>query len=538
MISKGQILFTLLAFGLSVVCVAATALSGPANLTAATATQIVPVSHQDDDEDEETKFPPAEDLVKDWEEPEFALFISGRLHGYIEPCGCVGLDRQKGGLLRRHSVQKMLQDRGWKLVSIDAGNQIKRFSEQALIKMETVFKSLCQSMNYDAIGLGPDDLTKAPSIDLAQRILNNLNSDENGEKNPFVCANIEVLADTVTARFRIIQVGDKKIGVTSVVGEEFLEEIAERTDDSVTKLSVADGLNQVIPKLQAEECDLLVCTVHSEPAKCVQLAKDFPAFDLMVCAQGPGDPKMLPERIAEGGHVTQLIYAGQKGMHVGIVGFYGNRANLKYERVPLDARFTDSEEIKEHFITYQKILQEKYVARELSDIKPRPHPTGYTYLGSDACQRCHEDEYDIWKEQEGGPHTQATVDLNENPNNDRMWVKRDYDPECLSCHVTGWDPQRYFPYESGFLDHAADMHLTTSGCENCHGPGSEHVRVQELVEEGKLDKNDELVKKTSREVHLSDLTAREMCMRCHDLDNSPDFLEKGAFDEYWEKIEH
>lgn len=534
MISKGQILFTLFAFGLSVVCVATTALSGSTMLMTGSSARVV--SNQDDQEsadEDKIKFPPAEDLIKDWEKPEFALFISGRLHGYIEPCGCVGLDRQKGGLLRRHSVQKLLQDRKWNLVSIDAGNQIKRFSEQALIKMDTVFKSLCGSMGYDAIGLGPDDLTKAPSIDLAQRILNNMDGE-----NPFVCANVEVFGEEVTSRFLVIQVGDKKIGVTSIVGDEFMEEIAKRTDDSVAKLSVADGLKKVIPLLEAEKCDLLVCTVHSEPKNCVQIANEFPFFDLMVCAQGPGDPKMLPERIEKAGHVTQLIYAGKKGMHVGVVGYYGNRSNLKYERVPLDARFTDSEEIKEHFITYQEILKEKYVAKQLSDVKPRPHPTGYTYLGSDACQECHEEEFDIWKEESGGPHTQATIDLDENPNNDRMWVKRDYDPECLSCHVTGWDPQRYFPYESGFLNHETDVHLTASGCENCHGPGSEHVRVQRLVEDGKLAKNDELVKRTSKEVHLSDLTAREMCMRCHDLDNSPDFLEDGAFEEYWEKIEH
>ena len=69
----------------------------------------------------------ADDLVKDWGKPKFVLFISGRQHGYIEPCGCITLARQKGGLMRRHAVQKMLQARGWDVVSIDAGNQVRRF---------------------------------------------------------------------------------------------------------------------------------------------------------------------------------------------------------------------------------------------------------------------------------------------------------------------------------------------------------------------------------------------------------------------------
>ena len=42
-----------------------------------------------------------EDLVKDWEKdlgkPKFVLMVTGRQHGYIEPCGCITLARQKGG---------------------------------------------------------------------------------------------------------------------------------------------------------------------------------------------------------------------------------------------------------------------------------------------------------------------------------------------------------------------------------------------------------------------------------------------------------
>ncbi|MCA9108034.1 MAG: hypothetical protein KDA83_21685, partial [Planctomycetales bacterium] len=29
-----------------------------------------------------------------------------------------------------------------------------------------------------------------------------------------------------------------------------------------------------------------------------------------------------------------------------------------------------------------------------------------------------------------------------------------------------------------------------------------------------------------------------LCMECHDLDNSPDFHEPGAFEKYWARIVH
>ena len=535
LMTKGQILFALSTMMFSVACVVFQARSAPqivADVPTSKVSNFGRAVWQDQEsEKEEMKFPPAEDLVKDWEQPEFALFISGRMHGYIEPCGCVGLDRQKGGLLRRHTAQKIVKSRGWNVVSIDTGNQIQRFSQQALIKLRTAFRGICRTMNYDAIGLGPDDVTKAPSDDLAQIIVDNRLND-----NQFVCANVVVLDEFVNQPFRVINSGEKTIGVTSLIGDEHLDAIK---DNALTKMTMAEALKAVAPKLKAANCDLLVCTVHATPEACEALAKQFPVFDLMVCAGGPGDPKNLPDRVVVGEHVTQIILTGKKGMHIGIVGYYGDRTKLKYERVPLDARFEDSEAIKEHFLEYQKTLKQLYTSGRLGDITPQPHPSGNTYLGSDACQACHQAEFNIWKNQNGGPHTHATDDLKQNPNDDRVWVQRNYDPECLSCHVTGWNPQKFYPYESGYVDFEKDLHLHTSGCENCHGPGSAHVRDQDLVKAGQLAEDDPAVRKANRGMRLTKARAkREHCMQCHDLDNSPDFLEEDGFNTYWEQIEH
>ena len=39
----------------------------------------------------------------DWEKPDLALVFTGMTNGYIEPCGCAGMERMKGGLSRRHT---------------------------------------------------------------------------------------------------------------------------------------------------------------------------------------------------------------------------------------------------------------------------------------------------------------------------------------------------------------------------------------------------------------------------------------------------
>ena len=60
-------------------------------------------------------------LFVDWPKPKAAILFSGEMDGYIEPCGCAGLENQKGGLKRRHTFIRQLKGQGWPLVSFDMG---------------------------------------------------------------------------------------------------------------------------------------------------------------------------------------------------------------------------------------------------------------------------------------------------------------------------------------------------------------------------------------------------------------------------------
>jgi hypothetical protein len=227
-----------------------------------------------------------------------------------------------------------------------------------------------------------------------------------------------------------------------------------------------------------------------------------------------------------------MVQVGVKGMYVGVVGWFpGASEPLLYQRVPLDARFADSEELKQVFQQYQQQLQTLGLSG--LEISPVAHPSGQTYVGSEACGECHTTAYEIWKngvDGSGGPHFGATDSL-VNPG-ERTWVQRHYDPECLSCHVTGWNPQRYFPYEGGFVALESSAALHGNGCENCHGPGSRHV----AAENGDLDVSENELKSLQKSMQVK-LEATQ-CMECHDLDNSPDFHVDGAFEKYWARIVH
>ncbi len=475
----------------------------------------------------------AEDLVSDWKRPDITLFVTGRQHGYIEPCGCTGLENQKGGLMRRHSAQKVLLDRGWNVVSIDAGNQIRRFGQQPTIKMRKTFESLCRVMNYSVVGIGPDDL-RTPSIDLVQAMF-----DAPEGENPFTCANvvIEEMDDgSLTNQFRVIEKNGRKIGVTMVLGDDRVRELQEV--EGIEVVNASDSLSLVVPALQKTQCDMHVLVAHASLEQCRELAKQFPVFDLLVTAGGAGDPTMQPEIIDVGQRETSMIQVGVKGMYVGLVGatWSQGQPTIRYQRVPLDERFEDSPEMKAMFTSYQKELKSLWLRGALDDIRPRTHPSGNTFVGSASCADCHDEEYEIWAEGiegNGGPHEKATRSLT-NPGQ-RAWVQRHFDPECVSCHSTGWNPQEYYPYASGFVDLKKHEALHGNGCENCHGPGSAHV----AAENGDIDVDDATMEKLRQQMVVTLAEAREsMCMKCHDLDNSPDFVEEGGFDEYWPHIKH
>ena len=96
-------------------------------------------------------------IFVDWPRPQAAIVISGEQWGYLEPCGCAGLENQKGGLMRRHTFLDHLTEQGWPLATFDLGGQVRRYGEQANIKFSYAVNALAE-IGYGAIAFGPQDL--------------------------------------------------------------------------------------------------------------------------------------------------------------------------------------------------------------------------------------------------------------------------------------------------------------------------------------------------------------------------------------------
>jgi peroxiredoxin len=84
------------------------------------------------------------------------------------------------------------------------------------------------------------------------------------------------------------------------------------------------------------------------------------------------------------------------------------------------------------------------------------NPKGYT--GSDVCGVCHELELESWHYTQ---HANAYDTL--------VTHGSERDPECVSCHVVGFDEP------GGYTIAEAPAHLEDVSCESCHGRGGPHL---------------------------------------------------------------
>ena len=457
-------------------------------------------------------------IFEGWPKPKAAIVLTGLQAGYIEPCGCSGKENQKGGLSRRDMLLQRLAADKWPVVALDLGEQVRRFGRQQELKYQATADAL-KTMGYQAIAFGPDDLRLSTPEMFA--IVSN-------QPSPFVAANVGLYGfdDKMLPGFKVVDAGGVKIGVAAVLGDSFCHTL--NNQDVQTKPAV-EALKAIVPKLQAAKCDFLVLLSHGTPEESKTLAKQFPDFNLVVTAGGAEEP---PAHIATAeGTKTQFVELGSKGKYAIVLGLFadGGKLSIRDQRVPLDARFGESARMKQALANYQDQLKE--LGLDGLGLKPTANANGLKFVGSEACSQCHSKAYAIWKKT---PHAKALETLaHQDP-------PRQFDAECLSCHVTGWEPQKFFPFAGGYTSIAKTPRLSGNGCENCHGPGSAHV----AAETGQVKASDADLNRLRGTMRLSLKTDADkkkvlnICLQCHDGDNSIDFHGGEAFDEYWKKVEH
>jgi hypothetical protein len=451
----------------------------------------------------------------DWQAPRAVVLVTGELDGYIEPCGCTGKENQKGGLSRRRNLLRAIDSAGWPLVSVDLGGQVKRFGRQSEVKFQSIADGL-RTMGYAAVGFGPGDL-RLPAEELVAAV-----APVGDQPTPFTSANVGLLGldSNITPRFRVVEAGGIRIGIVAVLGDDEAKQVR---NDAIVIAPASQAVAAAAAELKKADCGRQILLSWAGPDKTRALAAAFPQFDIVVTAGGADEPPAELPLLPGGGRLVEL---GHKGMFAVAIGFFDDtRQPVRSQRVPLDARWGEAEDMIALLATYQGQLESLGLSGlGLAAVR---HPSGRRFAGSAACADCHKHAFDVWKET---GHATALGTLEEQK------PRRDGDPECLSCHVVGWAPQRFEPFEGGFAGMQSTPHLAHQGCENCHGPAAAHAAVERGDVRASVTERDRLRAEITLTLGSPEGRQRAVnnCLECHDLDNSPQF----EFDDYWPQVAH
>ena len=192
-----------------------------------------------------------------------------------------------------------------------------------------------------------------------------------------------------------------------------------------------------------------------------------------------------------------FIQPGPRGQKMGELAVRidsaGNKL-FKQHMVRLDSNIKFDPEMIKWYESYNQEVENLFFAS--LDVRKNQHGKQNIYASERVCLACHPTKHKTWSKSR---HAHAYETLNQ--------VNKAFDPECLKCHVTGFD------LAGGFVSEVDTPKLKNVQCEVCHGPMLKHSKNPQA---------------------RSGSDARQACKLCHVKNHSPNFI----FSKYWSKIKH
>jgi hypothetical protein len=124
---------------------------------------------------------------------------------------------------------------------------------------------------------------------------------------------------------------------------------------------------------------------------------------------------------------------------------------------------------------------------------------GETYVGSDACKTCHNNEnwdykYDCWEDTYHGMDF-TNWDYHGSPVNKYTYgggnETTGMTGSCASCHTVGYGQTDIGGFDPAYpwndTTNSNNANLLSIGCEDCHGPGSEHASSMDAADINVVD---------------------------------------------------
>jgi hypothetical protein len=329
--------------------------------------------------------------------------------------------------------------------------------------------------------------------------------------NRFVSANVQAQSAGLTSPppFIIKEIPDPK--ATKPTRVAFIG-LMEQTSNVAKGFKVSDPVDAA-KRAVAEarkRADVIVVLAHVLTETAERVAREAVGVDAIIVGNARGDeqPFILSFRIGN----TLVAFTPYETRMIGELRFYRDnqsRFTVKDRYVLLDGGVADDAEGLEVVADANKaetdarksageFLNDWLKSTRLFEISAssRAGAAG-GYVSSAVCAECHTAQYIKWN---SSAHARATGAL--------LVKTVDFDLSCLSCHASS-------STENGVTAAAPKPTMQNVSCEQCHGPGKDHV-AKPAKGYGKI------------------VNMQAACAACHTAETSPKF----NLQAYWEKIRH
>jgi hypothetical protein len=450
--------------------------------------------------------------------PTFTLFALAEMRGQIGPCGCTS--DPLGDISRTVKLVDEARGQGPVLV-VDAGSLLysknpvpPHLDAQEELKANLLTSIYKDDLQVTAVGLGPADLAKGvagirfprqaanisdPAVPTEPAKLVTVGDAKVGVFGVVASDAVDITADgkkivpgdPVAAGKRAVETlrkGGAQVVIGLVQAPSKRDAVALVRDIGGIDLAVA-GLGAVAPEPDRIEVEptkvgngwLVVpanrgqvvsrLDVYVRPgtaplvdaigraaaaAKVVHLDKDIASLDadLAKFAQDQdADPKFVAAKQAE----REALVAQKQQLMKQPLAAPAQGSFFTLEQIRVNKTLACSGPVRDAIKSFDLAAGEANVKAAAGQPVPAPAKGKPSYVGSEACSDCHQDQVDFWKTTRHAGAWKTLVDRGQQ-----------FDYECIGCHVTGWG-------QPGGSNLAHNENLRDVQCETCHGPGSIHV---------------------------------------------------------------
>jgi len=421
------------------------------------------------------------------------IYFTCDTSGRLEPCGC--FTGQFGGLTR---VSTILQKAPTTAIKVEVGDAIAGTKDYEIQQYRYLLRA------YAAMGYGAVNLGKLEAL-LPASVLRDL---VKASPVPIISTNVldAMTGEPIARAFHIVKSGTIRVALIGVVDPA---RISGELDSQVRVAGMMESLRKTIP-VARKQADVLVCLAFTNDEGLAGIAKEFYELNLILGGDVP-QPSPTLTHINQSyilsttnqskalGEVHALFDTGTRRLR----DVHGD-ITLMADNIPQDESLISLSRDYRREIRKMPLDIDRSTA-DAPDAVPGVSSTA-TYLGSISCAGCHPKASEVWGKT-GHAHAFEALRAKDS----------DADPSCIACHVTG------FGERTGYTRAMNGGLLSNVGCESCHGPASEHVRLQTAAA---VSKQPVLFK--MRPVGAGS------CVQCHHGEFSRPF----KWEEFWPLVQH